>query len=170
MQDSGPITTETSASEGRLKVSVGGKSAKKKKLKSIIKKYKDGKGGPGNMLPTGATSITDIIPSAAQPNPSLAAMTPGIGVPVTPNTYSPQQKMQMAMSGMQPIGSGASPVSKTSSFGNTPPPPFNRLSNKPHRSMVNIKAPKLKKLKMVKMKSLKSMVKASSKRGKALSF
>lgn len=156
MQDSGPITTETSASEGRLKVSVGGKSAKKKKfLKSIIKKSKDGKGGPG-------ISATDLVPSAVKPNPSIAAMTPGIGVAVTPNTYSPQQKMQMAMSGMQPIGSGSSSSSsKTSSYGNTPPPPFNRLSNKPHRSMVNIKGPRLKTMKIAKMKSLRSSVRAS---------
>lgn len=42
MQYSGPITTEISKSEGRLKVDAG----KKKLLKQIVKSY-DGVGGPG---------------------------------------------------------------------------------------------------------------------------
>lgn len=35
--DTGPRTTATSEAEGRLKVGVGSKGAKKKKLKEIIK-------------------------------------------------------------------------------------------------------------------------------------
>lgn len=40
-------TTQTSGQEGRLIVSVSGRAAKKSKLKSMLKKKKDGAGGPG---------------------------------------------------------------------------------------------------------------------------
>jgi len=47
MQNSGPITTETSKSEGRLKEGIGCPHGRKKCLKCLLKRKKDGKGGVG---------------------------------------------------------------------------------------------------------------------------
>lgn len=45
---SGPRTTETAASEGRLKVDVGGPNKKKKLLKNILKQKKYDASTPKN--------------------------------------------------------------------------------------------------------------------------
>ena len=66
MQDTSPRTTETSESEGRLKVSVGGTCPHGKKgkcLKCVLAKNKDGKGGPGIpklKFPTGIAGTGSI--------------------------------------------------------------------------------------------------------------
>jgi hypothetical protein len=63
MQESGPITTETSKSDGRLKDSLF--SSKRKFLKSIIKKKKDGRGGSGKIkklsLPSASSTAKSLI-------------------------------------------------------------------------------------------------------------
>ena len=158
-QDTGPITTATSESEGRLIVGVTNKTAKKRHLKSILKKHKDGRGGPG-------TSITDLIPSAAQANPSLTALTPGMGVAVTPNTYSPQQKMQLSSMGMTPISAQSTPPTTNRTAA---PAAVNRMTYKPHSTIANIRPKGMKKMKSLKIQSLQSSIRAATKRPK-LSF
>ena len=75
MDESGLITTGTSAAEQRLKVGVGssgGKSVKKNKLKNMIGALKkDGKGGPGAVNPLAGSAAGAFAPmnqtSAANP-------------------------------------------------------------------------------------------------------
>jgi hypothetical protein len=154
-------TTATSSSEGRLIVDVSGNKKKKSALKALIKKKKDGKGGPGDILPSG-TGITDVVPSSIQQNPSLPALTPGRGITITPNTYSPQQQSQMASLGMSPMSS-----MQHSSGGKTAAPPaFARLSSKPHSTRINIRPPRMKKMKAMKIQSLRSAVRSANKKPK----
>lgn len=169
-QMSGPTTTVDSKAEGRLIVGAGKQTCAHGKvgkcLKCSIKSYKaDGKGGPGNMLPTGSTSVTDVIAPPSPLTTALNAMSPARGITPTSSSFSPQQSMQMASSGMQPIGSGAvsAPLSKTAI------PNFQRLSNKPHHSArLKTSIPKLPRMKALKINSLRATVRAATKKPKAV--
>jgi hypothetical protein len=115
--DTSAISTATSASEGRLKVGVGGKAAKKSKLHSLIKKYKkDGKGGPGMMPP--------IMPDPMDPRAANPQMPPTGMSPMSMPGMPPS--MPAGMPGMVPPGVG--PTAETPAM--RPP----KTTNKPHKS------------------------------------
>lgn len=174
-QMSGPITTADSKAEGRLIVGAGNQKCSHGKtgkcLKCSIKDYKkDGKGGPGNMLPSGMNSVTDT--SAIAPStPPVPSATPGMGIQPTAGSYSPQQMMQMAASGVAPVGQSSSQsvapgsvgLPRTTASGASIPPRFATMGNRPHRKGGGARGNMLKGMKVAKMKSLKAAVKASSK-------
>lgn len=77
MQDTGPRTTETSESEGRMKAGVGCSHGKSKCLKCAMSKYKDGKGGPGVSASPGMLQKLASMGIMAQPTGSPNSDIPG---------------------------------------------------------------------------------------------
>lgn len=77
MQDSGPITTAISQATGRLRVDVGLKGKKKKLLKQIVSKCKDGKGGSGIIDPPGYGNIVAKTTSRMTSKPHRASIKVG---------------------------------------------------------------------------------------------
>lgn len=157
------MTTADSKASGRLIVGAGKQTCSHGKAGKCLKcaMSKDGQGGPGSMLPTGSTSVTDVI---APPNPlttALNAMSPSRGITPTSSSFSPQQSMQMAASGMQPIGAGTvSPPLKGQAI-----PNFQKLSNKPHHRMtLKSSISKLPRMKALKINSLRATVRAATKK------
>lgn len=130
--------TATSQSEGRLMVDAGGK---KKRLKSILRKKMDGRGGPGTTDP----------------------LTPPLGTAITANTYTPQQQMSMGMMGMQPnvassLSNTTSPLQPISQKGAMSP--FQTMTKKNYniKKLPLLKARGIPKIKTQKLKKLKGLV------------
>lgn len=85
-QYSGTTTTADSNYSGRLKVAAGCSHGKKKCLKCAVKKYKDGKGGPGVNFPIGsggfgATSAQKTLKISASSMPLSAKKYKSLKVP-----------------------------------------------------------------------------------------
>ena len=123
MQYSGPITTATSQSEGRLKVGAGCPHGKKKCLKCAIKNSKkDGKGGPG-------------IPGF---NP------PGYGAKSSGMTSKPHRSSiaigGVKMKGMKSVMSSINSLNKKMKFG--------KVVNSMKIKLPKVKLPKIKLPKM----------------------
>lgn len=94
MNDTEPITTATSESEGRLKVGISLHRLKKNRLKRMVVKFKvekgkDGKGGPvlpglGTMDPSGVASASPGV-SAAYPSLSSSSIGGNAGLGASPS-------------------------------------------------------------------------------------
>lgn len=138
--DTSARTTASSAAEGRLRVDVGGMKRSKRKI--LKKAVKDGKGGPGMQDP----------------------MLPPMGTQITPNTYTPQQKMSMGAMGFTPSSMMSSKSGATKGIP-TPPimPKMQKVANKPHKSkklkLPSMKPKKIPALKAPRISALKGMIK-----------